>query len=156
MTSCWRVPMICSWPAPAAPPDGEHPPEKVEVPGYEILEELGRGGMGVVYNARQLALNRLVALKMILSADLASPEQLVRFRHEAELAAQIQHANVVQVHEVGAWRGRPYLALEWVEGGTLSDWLRCHAVSPREAAHLVEQLARGIGAAHEKGSSTAT
>jgi WD40 repeat protein/tetratricopeptide (TPR) repeat protein len=107
--------------------------------------------MGVVFKARQVALNRLVALKMVLGADLAAPEQLVRFRYEAELAAQVQHPNVVQVHEVGTCNGQPYLALEWVEGGTLAGWIREHATPPRQAARLVEQLARGVQAAHDKG-----
>ena len=77
------------------------------MPGYDILEEVGRGGMGVVFKARHLALNRLVALKMVLRAELARPADLLRFRMEAELAARVQHPYLVQVHEVGTCAGRP-------------------------------------------------
>src|SRR5262249_51914167 len=118
------------------------------VPGYELLEELGRGGMGVGYKARQLGLNRLVALKMILAGELASPEQRLRFRLEAEMAARVQHPNVVQVHEVGEYRGRPYLAMELVEGGSLARHLAGKPVPPREAAALAEVLARAVHVAH--------
>jgi WD40 repeat protein len=121
------------------------------VPGYEILGVLGRGGMGIVYKARQVALNRTVALKMILDADLASPEHVARFHREAELAARLQHPNIVQVHEVGACGGRPYLAMEWIEGGTLAARLDSRGQPPRAAAELVETLARAMHYAHERG-----
>ncbi len=81
-------------------------------PGYEVLEELGRGGAGVVYRARHLALNRVVALKMLLGADLSDPCRLARFRVEAEAVAAVRHPNVVQVYEVGEHEGRPFMALE--------------------------------------------
>ena len=96
-----------------------------QVPGYEILRELGRGGMGVVYQARQLALNRLVALKMIRTADLAGPEELERFRIEAEAVARMQHPNIVQIYEIGAWQAgdanppMPFFSLEFCDGGDL-------------------------------------
>jgi serine/threonine protein kinase len=121
------------------------------VPGYAVLGVLGRGGMGIVYKARQLALNRTVALKMILDTDLAAPEHVARFRREAELAARLQHPNIVQVYEVGACGGRPYLAMEWVEGGTLAARLDSRGHPPREAAELVEILARAMRYAHERG-----
>src|SRR4051794_2854794 len=100
-----------------APTVATAPVPRALVPGYEILSELGRGGMGVVYKARHLALNRVVALKMILSAADAGPAGAARFRHEAEAAARLQHPNIVQVFEVGEHAGRPYVAMEYVEGG---------------------------------------
>src|SRR5437764_11882959 len=90
---------------------------RLSVPGYEILRELGRGGMGVVYLARQLDLNRLVALKMILSGEHAGAAERDRFRREAEAVAALQHPNIVQIFEVGETSGRPYLAFEYVGGG---------------------------------------
>src|SRR5262249_12184633 len=119
--------------------------------GFELLAELGRGGMGVVYKARQLPLRRLVALKMILAGDFARPDQLLRFVIEGEMLARLRHPNIVQVHEVGQHDGRPYLALEFIDGGTLSDYLARRAVQPREAAQLIEEVARAVQYAHLQG-----
>src|SRR5262245_43444426 len=94
---------------------------QVSLPGYEIEDVLGRGGMGVVYRARHLALKRIVALKMILAGSHAGPRELARFRTEAEAVARLQHPNIVQIHEVGEADGQPYCALEFVEGGTLAS-----------------------------------
>src|SRR5262249_48024041 len=91
--------------------------ELARVPGYEVLEELGRGGMGVVYKARQLGLNRIVALKMIRGGSHAGPEELARFRVEAEALARLQHSNIVQVFEVGEHDGLPFFSLELCDGG---------------------------------------
>src|SRR5438874_98403 len=112
----------------------------VAVPGYEILGVLGRGGMGVVYKARHLALKRTVALKMVLAGGHAGPRELARFRIEAETVARLQHPNIVQVHEVGAAGGHPYCALEFVEGGNLARKIGGKPMPAREAAKLVETL----------------
>jgi WD40 repeat protein/tetratricopeptide (TPR) repeat protein len=121
------------------------------IPGYEILGLLGRGGMGVVYKARQLALNREVALKMLLAGPHASPSLLNRFRTEAEAVARLQHPNIVQIYEVGQVEGRPFFALEYVEGGTLAQWLNSKPQPPRQAAALVCRLARAVHSAHQRG-----
>lgn len=121
------------------------------IPGFIIEAELGRGGMGVVYRARQVGLDRPVALKMILRADYAGTEQKLRFQIEAENAARVRHPNIVQVYEIGAHQDQPYFALEFVEGGSLSDWLNSHRATPAEAARLVETLARAMHAAHVQG-----
>lgn len=121
------------------------------VPGYEIIDELGRGGMGVVYRARHLALNRLVALKLIRSGVLAGVEELARFHAEAEAIARLQHPNVIQVFDVGEHEGMPFLALEFADGGNLSSHLRVAECSPREVAALVSTLARAVQHAHSRG-----
>jgi WD40 repeat protein/predicted Ser/Thr protein kinase len=121
------------------------------VPGYEVRRVLGRGGMGVVYEARQLRLGRAVALKMVLAGADACPAERVRFRTEAEALARLQHPHVVQVFDVGEHAGQPFLALEYVEGGSLADRLAVAPPEPRAAARLVEALARGVQAIHEKG-----
>jgi len=121
------------------------------VPGYEIVAELGRGGMGVVYQARQTKLNRLVALKMILHAGHASTSELVRFLAEGEAVAQLQHPNIVQIYEIGQQTGLPYFSLEYVEGGTLAGRLQDGPLPPREAARLTETLARAMAYAHGRG-----
>ena len=119
---------------------------------YELLGELGRGGMGVVYRARQKKLNRLVALKMLLHADTADLSDVVRFHSEAEAVAAVRHPHVVQVHEYGHHDGRPYLAMELLTGGNLHARLRARAPFPAdEAAGLVEKLARAVHAAHQQG-----
>jgi WD40 repeat protein len=122
----------------------------VAVPGYEIEGTLGRGGMGVVYKARHLALKRTVALKMVLAGGHAAPQELARFRLEAEAAARLQHPNIVQIHEVGEADGHPYCALEFVEGGSLARKLQGKPLPAREAASLVEALARAMQLAHSR------
>jgi WD40 repeat protein/serine/threonine protein kinase len=121
------------------------------IPGYEILGELGRGGMGVVYKARQIGLKRMVALKMILSGLHAGARELARFQTEAQAVAKLQHPNVVQVYDVGEHEGRPYLALEFVGGGTLAQQLEGTPFPARQAAELIEKLARAMHAAHQAG-----
>ena len=122
-----------------------------QVGDYDILAEAGRGGMGVVYKARHRRLQRLAAVKMVLSGEFASPAQEVRFRLEAELAARVQHPNIVHVYEIGSYEGRPFLALEWIDGGSLANRLDGDPWSPLEAASLVETLARAIHVAHTEG-----
>jgi WD40 repeat protein len=121
------------------------------VPGYEVLEELGRGGMGVVYKARQINLGRVVALKMVLAGAHAGPEDLVPFRREAEAVAQLQHPNIVQVHEVGEADGKPFFSLEFCPGGSLDRQLAGTPQAPEQAARLVETLARAVHTAHQAG-----
>ncbi len=121
------------------------------LPGYEIQGELGRGGMGVVYLARQVQLDRLVALKVILSGTHAGPEQLARFRTEAEAIARLQHPNIVQIHEIGEHAGLPYFSMEYCSGGSLKHKQEGVPAPAREAARLVEILARAIHLAHGKG-----
>src|SRR5262249_17925324 len=122
-----------------------------EVEDYVILHEVGRGGMGVVYQAQHRGLRRMVALKMILAGGVASEGQRHRFRREAGLAARVQHPNIVQVYEGGLHEGRPFVAMEWVDGGTLADRLGGEAWPPGAAAGFVETLARAIDAAHRRG-----
>ena len=121
------------------------------IPGYEILGELGRGGMGVVYKARQTKLNRLVALKMILAGANADPQQLERFRAEAEAVARLQHPYIVQIYEISEYNGCPFFSLEYVEGGTLALKLTGAPQPPRLAAHLIRLLALAMHSAHQKG-----
>ncbi|HJZ58416.1 MAG TPA: serine/threonine-protein kinase, partial [Gemmataceae bacterium] len=125
----------------AGPPD---------IPGYEIAGEIGRGGMGVVYKALHLALNRVVALKLIADSPAVSPARLVRFRQEAEAVARLQHPNIVQIYEVGAAAGCAYLALEYVDGGTLKEKVAGVPQSTRDAARMVETIARAVHHAHER------
>ncbi|MCE9532882.1 MAG: protein kinase, partial [Planctomycetes bacterium] len=127
------------------------PIRRVEVPGFEIIDELGRGGMGVVYRARQKSLQRLVALKMILREDLASKDEIERFRGEAEALGQLQHPNIVQVYDVGESGGHPYFALELVSGGSLNKKLEGIPQPPREAAELIHTLALAVQFAHDRG-----
>lgn len=124
--------------------------QKPSLPGYEILDELGRGGMGVVYRARQTDLNRMVALKMVLSGDHSSSEELLRFGDEAEAVAQMQHPNIVQIYEIGESSGLPYFSLEYIDGGTLSQACGDKPLEMKRAAELVELLARAMEYAHQR------
>ena len=123
----------------------------VTVPGYDILEELGRGGMGVVYKARHRRLQRLVALKMVLAGAHVGQVGLARFRAEAEAVAKLLHPNIVQIFETGEHEGRPFFSLEYVEGGSLDQRIGKSPTSPRGAAQFVETLARTMDVAHQRG-----
>ncbi len=129
--------------APTPPPD---------LPGYDILGELGRGGMGVVYKARDHALNRVVAVKMILAGAHAAEAERLRFRREAEAVAALQHPGIVQIFHIGEHAGQPYLALEFVDGGNLAQRVAHGDLMPAaDAAAAVEQVAHAIQYAHDQG-----
>ena len=137
-----------------AVPTGLTPAENREfpvVPGYELLGILGHGGMGIVYRARQLKANRLVALKMIRAFEHAAPHERLRFQIETEAVARLQHPNIVQLHEVGEIAGQPFFSLEFCPGGTLSQRLTTRHPTPSEAAELIETLARAMHYAHLRG-----
>jgi WD40 repeat protein len=138
----------------AAPvlPSGDGPDRaSIRLPGYEILGVLGRGGMGVVYKARQRGLTRIVALKMILAGAHAGAAERERFRWEGEAVARLQHPNIVQIYEVGEHEGLAYFSLEYCGGGTLAGRLAAAPMDPKEAARTVEALARAVHAAHRAG-----
>jgi serine/threonine-protein kinase len=131
--------------------DPADPARSVQIPGYELLGELGQGGMGVVYRARQLRLNRPCALKMILAGSHAREETAARFLAEAEAIARLQHPHIVQIHHIGDADGLPFFELEYLPGGSLDRRLDGTPWEPRRAARLTEQLAQGIAEAHRSG-----
>ncbi|MCA9185502.1 MAG: protein kinase [Planctomycetales bacterium] len=131
--------------------EGDSGKRVIIVRGYEVMEELGRGGMGVVYAARQVSLNRVVALKMVLTGVHASATARARFMREAEYVARLKHPNVVQVLDLGEQDGQPYYAMEYVDGGDLRSVIDRAPLAPREAAELLEQLADAVGCAHRQG-----
>lgn len=133
---------------PASRPAAEPVPA---IPGFEVLEELGRGGQSVVFKARQLSLNRLVALKRMLAGTARNGEDRARFGREANAVAHLKHPHIVQIYEIGEHAGDPYFALEFVAGGTLAKKLAGKPLLPREAAQLIETVARAMQKAHEAG-----
>src|SRR5262245_8619338 len=154
----WR--QICSAQAdldalfPPAAGSAETPPEQTplpEIPGYEVEGVLGVGGMGVVFRARHLRLNRIVALKMTLAGAYAGQHERDRFQREAEAVARLQHPNVVQIHDVGDSDGRPYFTMEYVDGGSLAQRLSGAPQPAREAAALMATLAGAVQVAHAAG-----
>ena len=135
---------------------GDEPKRRAEarwprIDGYEVIGLLGSGAMGRVYKARHTKLKRLVALKVILAGDYAGPEEVARFREEAEAIARLKHPNIIQIHEVSEQNGHPFLALEFVEGGSLASQLRGIPLPVRQATQLVATLARAIHTAHQQG-----
>jgi serine/threonine protein kinase len=122
-----------------------------EIPGYDVQSELGRGGMGVVYRARQIDLNRPVAIKMLRSGAHAGEDERIRFHTEAEAVAQLGHPHIVEIYEIGDVDGSPYLTLEFLEGGTLADSVAAGPLPPLEAAATVRTLAVAVDIAHRQG-----
>ena len=135
----------------ARPGNGLDKADRPEIDGYDILAELGRGGMGVVYKARHRQLNRIVALKMILDGKHARPEHRERFLIEAEAVARLRHPNIVQIYDFGEADGCPFVTLEMLEGGSLADRLKGTTQPGRAAAELVATLALAMHAAHQAG-----
>jgi serine/threonine protein kinase len=132
------------------PPTGTIPADRPTVAGYEIIAELGRGGMGVVYKARQTATDRLVALKLIRDGALASRQDRERFRIEAEAAGRMRHPNIVHIYETGEHNGLPFFAMELVEGGSLDRFAAGRPLPPTHAAELVRTVALAVQHAHEQ------
>ncbi len=122
-----------------------------EFAGHRVDREIASGGMGTVYAAEQLKLKRTVALKLVRSSAFARPEELQRFRAEAETVARLDHPNIVPVYEVGESGGQPYFTMKLLPGGTLADRLKAGPITPREAAQMMAKLARAVHHAHERG-----
>ncbi len=118
---------------------------------YEVISELGRGGMGVVYKARQIALNRVVAVKMIMGASFASKTQRSRFFREAELVASLRHPNIVAIHETGEHEGQPFFSMDYIEGSNLKAMIQEGSVLWMEAVRMVKAVAQAMHTAHERG-----
>lgn len=121
------------------------------LPGYQLLDELGRGGMGVVFRARQLSPERIVAVKMILSGQFASNQEIQRFRAEAEAAANLSHAGIVPIYEVGHHQGRHFFSMGYVEGRSLADLIREGGLNFEQIAELILQIAQAMAHAHAVG-----
>ena len=136
------------------PPSDEEPgPDEPlpSFPGHETLNQIGRGGMGAVYRARDLVLERIVAIKTIAEGRFAGPDQRERFRAEARAIARLHHPNIIAIHAIGEHDRQPFLTLEFAEGGSLATRLAVTPMAPREAAALLETLARAVHAAHRAG-----
>ena len=155
--SLYRTGSFVPRPEDARPTDSsEGPPvnsgsARSAIPGYEIKGELGRGGMGIVYKAWDPRLKRLVALKIIISGAHAGDEEMSRFKKEAQAVAKLKHPNVVQIYNLGEHENRPYFALEYVSGGSLSRYLRGSPQPPKIAAEFVATLSRAMAVAHKEG-----
>src|SRR5262249_32834830 len=126
-------------------------PVRVQLGPYDLLEKLGKGGMGIVYKARQRNLNRLVALKRILAGACASPQEVARLHVEARDLARLRHPNIVQIYDTGEEENCPYFSMEFVDGGNLARQLDGAPLPSRRAAELVERLAEAMHHAHQQG-----
>jgi tetratricopeptide (TPR) repeat protein/tRNA A-37 threonylcarbamoyl transferase component Bud32 len=136
------------------PPSSKLPAERARprrIGTYEIMSVIDVGGMGVVYKARHVALDRVVALKMIRTADLASPRELARFLEEARVVAQFNHDAIVKILDFGEDKGDPYFSMVYVDGGTLQELLSKGPLEPRAAARMIERVADAIAYAHDRG-----
>lgn len=133
------------------PPLPHHSSEAPRFPDYEIYEEIGRGGMGVVYRARQISLNRIVAIKMLLSGSFATPINQLRFQSEAESAGGLDHPNIVSVYEIGDSTQQPFFSMPFIDGTTLARRIAERPCANREAAKLMIPVCRAVGYAHRKG-----
>lgn len=157
LRSLWATAQFAAAFAPQSPtidqdrPASEQKPPPDSLGDYEILDEIGRGGMGVVYRARQRSLDRIVAIKMMREARLSSDSDRGRFLAEAEAVARLKHPNIVDVYEVGQHDGLPYIVMEYVEGSNLSQHLAEGPMPPRDSARLVAEVARAVQHAHERG-----
>ncbi len=148
-------------PPPAAGPvaGGEQMPDTRSALGelprafgqYELLNEIGRGGMGVVYKARQTGLERTVAIKMILASHLASPEHVRRFHAEAKAAARVEHSNIVHIHDVGQLHGQHYFAMEYIQGESLAERIAQKPIDLETAVRLLAAVARAVDHLHQQG-----
>jgi len=118
---------------------------------YELLEEIGRGGMGIIYRARQIRLNRIVALKMILAGQFASKQEVLRFRSEAEAAGNLQHPNIVRIHETGEHDGHHYFSMDYVQGRNLAEIVHDGPIASQRAAKYSRSIAEAIHYAHCQG-----
>src|SRR5580765_6248096 len=143
--------------APAIPASLQPPPLSADnsplgsFGDYDLMEEIARGGMGVVYKARQRKLGRIVAVKMIQAGPLAGKEFVQRFRTESAAAAILQHPNIVAIHDVGVHEGRHYFSMDYVEGRSLAQLVGQQPLAPARAARYVEAIAAAIHYAHERG-----
>ncbi|HAV62033.1 MAG TPA: serine/threonine protein kinase, partial [Verrucomicrobiales bacterium] len=135
----------------ALAPESVPPPVLHQVGDYELVEELARGGAGVVFRARQTSLGRQVAVKLLLAGQFANTATRQRFTTEATAAASLRHPHIVTIHEVGEHEGQPWLAMELMEGGTLDERVRPGPMPPHEAAAMVAKLAQAVQAAHDAG-----
>lgn len=136
--------------------DMNEPPNYKPIPipridRFDLVEVLGRGGMGVVYKARQIGLNRVVAIKTLVSGTSASPTESARIRGEAEAVAKLRHPNIIQIYEIGDHEGTPYLVLEYAAGGSLAEQLTRNPMAPEQAARIMLSLAEAVHHAHEAG-----
>jgi len=131
--------------------DNKRPSDIVRFGDYELLSEIGRGGMGIVYKARQRSLNRIVAIKMILQGRFATADDVQRFQLEAQAAAKLEHPNIVVVHEVGVYGDQHFFSMEYVEGRSLAELARRGPLPPKRATQYVQQVAEAVHLAHQNG-----